>query len=228
MIKTYPNQHRILIAVDCVIFGFDQEKLKLLLIKRDFEPEKGRWSLMGGFLEEEENLDDAAKRVLSLLTGLTNVYLEQLQVFSEVNRDPVERTISTTYYALINIKEHDRQLIKKDSAEWFEISKIPSLIFDHNEMVSHAIDKLRQKINIEPIGFELLPEKFTMRQLRKLHEAIQGRELDPRNFTRKIEVQNLLIKLDEKDKTSSKKGSFLYKKRDQKVEIKTGKGLMAN
>lgn len=212
MMKDHYRAHKkVLLAVDCIIFGFDQDNLKILLIKRDFEPEKGKWSLMGGFLRPDETLDDAASRILQKLTGLHDIYLDQLRSFSQPERDPVDRTVSTAYYALINIEEHNQELTKKHSAEWFNIQDIPSLIFDHNEMIRQAIKRLRYKASVEPIGFELLPEKFTMRQLQKLYEAILGQKLDKRNFIKKILSQDVLIKLDEKDMTSSKKGSFLYK-----------------
>jgi len=206
----YRAHTKVLLAVDCIIFGFDQDNLKILLIKRDFEPEKGKWSLMGGFLTPNETLDDAASRILQKLTGLHNIYLDQLRSFSQPNRDPVDRTVSTAYYALINIEEHNPELTKQHFAEWFNIQDIPPLIFDHKEMVQQAIKRLRYKASVEPIGFELLPEKFTMRQLQKLYESILGQELDKRNFIKKILGLDVLIKLDEKDMTSSKKGSFLY------------------
>lgn len=211
MINQYKKEDKALIAVDCIIFGFDQEELKLLLIKRGFEPEKGKWSLMGGFLKKNETVDEAAIRVLNSLTGLHDVYLEQLRVFSEVNRDPAGRTVSLAYYALINIQAHNEKLIKQHSAQWFKVSHYPKLIFDHNQMVEEAIKRLRYKASVQPMGFELLPEKFTMRQLQKLYETILNQKLDKRNFHKKMNALDLLIKLEEKDMTSSKKGSFLYK-----------------
>ncbi len=210
MKNPYKKNSKVLLALDCIIFGFDEDQLKILLIKRDFEPEKGKWSLMGGFLDLEETLDEAASRILYDLTGLRDIYLEQLKSFSSLDRDPVERTVSTSYYALINIQKHNEKLSRKHSAEWFSIADYPGLIFDHNEMVTHAIRRLRYRTSTEPIGFELLPAKFTMRQLQKLYEAILGQELDKRNFNKKILSLDVLIKLDEKDRTSSRKGSFLY------------------
>ena len=211
MIHSYENQFKSLLAVDCIIFGFDQETLKLLLIKRDFEPEKGKWSLMGGFLKEDETLDNGATRVLRTLTGLQDVFLEQLPAFSKPDRDPVERTVSIPYCTLINIEEHNEELSKQHGAQWFSLKDTPSLIFDHEEMVSSAINRLRYKITLQPMGLELLPEKFTMRQLQKLYETILDQELDKRNFTKKILQLNVLEKLNEKDKTSSRKGSFLFR-----------------
>ena len=207
----YGAENKVLVAVDCIIFGFDQEEevLKLLLVKRDIPPELGKWSLMGGFMLIDETLDDAAIRVLHDLTGLRDIYMEQLRVFSKVNRDPVARTLSVAYFALINIGDHDKHLIRNYSAKWFAINRKPDLIFDHDQMVDGAIRRLRRRAASNPIGFELLPEKFTMRQLQKLYEAIYSEELDKRNFTKKINSLDVLEKLDEKDKTSSRKGSFL-------------------
>lgn len=212
--------------MDCIIFGFDDEELKLLLIKRDFEPERGKWSLMGGFLGEAETLDQAANRVLYTLTGLRDVYMEQLNTFSDLNRDPVERTVSVAYFALININDHDEELIKKNSARWFGLSEVPNLIFDHDQMVRMAISRLRYKTSVQPVGFELLPEKFTMRQLQKLYEAILNQELDKRNFSKKINQLDILVKLDEKDMNSSRKGSFLYKFDQFKYKSKVSEGFI--
>lgn len=225
MIQRYNNEDKILLAVDCIIFGFDNEELKILLIKRDLEPRKGEWSLMGGFLKKSEVLDEAANRILKHLTGINNVYMEQLYTFSEVDRDPVERTLSVAYYALINLEDHNEELIKQYSAQWFSISEIPELIFDHNKMVNRAIRRLRYKTTKDPIGFELLPEKFTMRQLQKLYEAILDEELDKRNFINKINSLDILVKLDEKDMNSSRKGSYLYSFDEVKYKYKMENGF---
>ncbi len=222
MLNSYSKEDKVLLAVDCIIFGFDKEELKILLIKRDFEPEKGKWSLMGGFLKRSETLDDAANRILQTLTGINNIYMEQLYGFSKVDRDPAERTISVAYFALINIEDHNEELIEKYSARWFNVKEAPELIFDHDAMVNHAIRRLRYRTSNKPIGFELLPEKFTMRQLQKLYEAILDESLDKRNFINKINNLDILVKLEEKDMSSSRKGSFLYEfdkeKYDRKVE----------
>lgn len=225
MTYKYKHEDKALVAVDCIIFGFDQEEevLKILLIKRDFKPSKGKWSLMGGFLKTNETIDDAATRVLCTLTGLQEVYMEQLSVFSEVDRDPAERTISVAYYALINIGDHKKDLIKKYSAQWFDLSEMPHLIFDHDLMVDHAIKRLKYRISVQPIGFELLPEKFTMRQVKKLYEAILSEELDKRNFVKKIQSMEILERLDEKDKKSSKKGSYLFRVKKDKYRRKMDK-----
>ena len=223
----YPVESKVLVAVDCIIFGFDEneEILKVLLIKRDLTPHKGEWSLMGGFLEDEETVDDAATRVLHTLTGLDNIYMEQLHVFSETSRDPVERTISVAYIALININDHDEKLIQQYSARWFALDEKPSLIFDHDGMFNLALERLRRRVSTQPIGFELLPEKFTMRQLQKLYEEILATDLDKRNFSKKINSLEILKKLNEKDKRSSRKGSYLFKFDQEKYDEKSRQGF---
>lgn len=207
----YTKQSRILVAVDCIIFGFDGYDLKLLLIKRGFEPEKNKWSLMGGFVQFDEKPEDAASRVLKQLTGLKDVYMEQLLVFGKPDRDPIERTISITYFALIDIKKYEKQLSDDYQAEWFPLDRVPRLIFDHEEMVEQARQKLRYMAALHPILFELLPEKFTIPQIMTLYEQVYEVELDKRNFTRKLRSTGLLIKQLDKDKENSKKGAFYYK-----------------
>lgn len=220
MLNSYSTADKVLLAVDCIIFGFDNEGLKILLIKRDFEPEKGKWSLIGGFLKKEEVLDSAAIRILERYTGLQDIYMEQLHAYSDIDRDPVERTISVAYYALINIENHDAEMIENYHAQWFNVADAPKLIFDHDSMVRHAIRRLRYRTSTKPVGFELLPEKFTMRQLLELYEAILDKELDKRNFISKINSLDILVKLDEKDMQSSRKGSYLYTFDKEKYDAK--------
>ncbi|GAB3994321.1 NUDIX domain-containing protein [Spirosoma daeguense] len=206
---THPN--RILVALDCIIFGFDGEELKLLLIKRNFEPERGNWSLMGGFLHDEEDLEVAAQRILFELTGLKNNFLEQLQTFGSVKRDPVERTISVVYYALVNSQQQDINAIRAHNAFWISLSQKPKLIFDHDAMVDQALRQLRYKAALHAIGFELMPEKFTIPQLQKVYEAIYNTQLDRRNFSRKVMSTDLLIDTGEKDENSATKKGKLYR-----------------
>ncbi|HTJ13203.1 MAG TPA: NUDIX domain-containing protein [Dinghuibacter sp.] len=207
----YSKQARLLLAVDCIIFGFDGKELKLLLIKRGMEPEKGKWSLMGGFVQADEDSETAAARILQQLTGLEGVYLEQLHLFSGPARDPAERTVSVAYFALINIHDYENQLNEDYRAEWFPIHETPRLIFDHTEMVSMAKAKLQYKAAFHPILFELLPGKFTIPELQTLYEAIYDTTLDKRNFSRKVLSTGLLIKQKDKDKENSKKGAFYFK-----------------
>jgi len=223
----YANQSRMLVAVDSIIFGFNENdtELKLLLLKRNFEPAKGEWSLMGGFVNSEESLDDAAKRIVFQLTGLDNVYMEQLYAFGEPDRDPGGRIISVSYFSLIKINDHDHELAKRHEAFWIPLSEMPDLIFDHNEMVSKALRKLRIRARTQPIGFELLPEKFTIPQLQRLYEAIYQMPFDKRNFRRKVLTMGLLDKLNEKEKETSKKGAFYYQFNETKYEELLQKGF---
>jgi len=207
----YSSQSKLLAAIDCIIFGFDGQDLKILLIKRGFEPKRGHWSLMGGFVKKNEGLEDAATRILKQLTGLEGIYLEQLFAFGEPGRDPIERTISVAYFALIDIHQYEKQLSHEYHAEWFKLDKIPKLIFDHNAMVEMAKEKLRYKAGMHPILFELLPPKFTVPQLQTLYEELYATSFDKRNFSRKLLSTGLLKKQREKEKISSKKGAFYYK-----------------
>lgn len=206
----YKSHDRLLVAVDCIIFGFDGDQLNALLIKRGFEPEKGKWSLMGGFVSQDESADEAAIRVLNQLTGMDNIYMEQLYCFSETKRDKAGRVISIAYFALINIANYSAQLQTEHEARWFPLNKIPVLIFDHKQMLQKAKERLQEKVSTHPIGFELLPQKFTLPQLQRLYEAIYEMPLDKRNFTRKILSLKILNKLSEKEKESSRKGAFYY------------------
>jgi len=216
----YSGEYHTLLAVDCIIFGFDGKDMKLLLIKRGFEPAIDKWSLMGGFLRENETLDQAAHRILHQLTGLKGVYLEQFQAFSDLKRDPEERTVSVAYMALIDIHSYEKQISDQYHAEWFLLSKKPRLIFDHNRMVKLALRALRYKAALHPILFELLPAKFTVPQLQTLYESVYDTRFDKRNFTRKLMSTRLFIKLKGKDKSNSKKGAFYYKLDRRKYKLK--------
>ncbi len=207
----YAGQTRILAAVDCIIFGFDGESLQVLLVKRGIEPEKNKWSLIGGFITKSESLEQAASRVLKKFTGIEGLYMHQLQTFSDPDRDPVERTLSTAFTALVDIHQYEKQIIKDYHAEWFLVGKKPKLIFDHDSMFKMAQQELRYQAAYQPILFELLPDKFTIPQLQNLYEGVYGTRFDNRNFSRKVLSTRLLIKLKEKDKSGSKKGAFYYK-----------------
>lgn len=208
--QKYSKQTRLLLAVDCVIFGFDGESLKILLIKRGFQPEKGNWSLMGGFVQPNEGLNQASNRILKQLTGLEGVYLEQLHTFGDTNRDPIERTVSTAYFALIDIKKYQTQLSNDYHAEWFPLKRVPKLIFDQQEMVEMAKKRIRYKAALHPILFELLPSRFTLPQLQILYECVFNTTIDKRNFSKRVLSTGLLIKLNDKDKAGSKRGAFYY------------------
>lgn len=225
MHQYYQQEDRQLIAIDCIIFGFDKDKLNLLLLKRNMEPAKNKWSLAGGFLKRTESFDESACRILCNLTGLKDVYLEQLNAYGDPDRDPGERVVSITYYALLNVADYNKDLVKENGAHWRPFEDIPELIFDHREMAERALRRLRRKAKSQPIGFELLPEKFTLPQLQSLYEAIYQKELDKRNFRKKILSMDLLDKLDEKDKSSSKKGAFLYRFNPEKYQELVSKGF---
>ena len=216
----YSEHEKFHVAVDSIIFGYDEEgrELKLLLLKRNFQPAKGEWSLMGGFLKNNEGVDEAAKRILNQLTGLSDVYMEQLYTFGELDRDPGARIISIAYFALIKINDSDLKLVKSHGAIWIPISAMPKLIFDHSAMVERALKKLQIRARTQPIGFELLPDKFTIPQLQGLYEAIYNKALDKRNFRRKLLSMDLLEKLEEKEKESSRKGAWYYRFDAKKYE----------
>ena len=189
---------RAALTVDCVVFGFDESELKVLLIQRALEPFKGKWALPGGFVRVEETVDEAARRELDEETGLKNVFLEQLYTFGTVNRDPRERVVSVAYYALVKLSDHKaKAATDAANAEWFPVSKLPKLAFDHADIVETALSRLQGKVRYQPIGFKLLPQKFTLSQLQHLYEAALGEELDKRNFRKKVLGFGLLVPLKE-------------------------------
>ncbi len=210
MTNYYSKNPKFYISVDCIIFGFSSGELSLLLLKRNFEPARGEWSLMGGFVQENESVDEAAKRVLTELTGLDEVYMEQVGAFGNVHRDPGGRVVSIAYYALVNINEYDRELVRQHNAFWININELPPLIFDHSAMVEKARALMQQKASTKPIGFNLLPSLFTLSQLQSLYEAIYGEPLDKRNFRKRVAEMNYIEKTDKIDKTGSKRGAALY------------------
>lgn len=210
----YEKNPQFYLGVDCIIFGFDEGELKLLLLKRNFEPALGKWSLMGGFLQKNESLDQAAQRVLKELTGLEDLYMEQVGAFGDIARDPGERVVSVAYYALINVNEYDRKLVREHNAEWIKIDELPDLIFDHPEMIAQAREQMKNKASNKPIGFKLLPELFTLPQLQSLYEAIHGEMFDKRNFRKRVADMDYIEKTEEKDKLGSKRGAYYYKFND--------------
>jgi 8-oxo-dGTP diphosphatase len=212
-VENYLNNTRHLIAVDCIIFGYDilEKEIKLLLFKRSFDPAKGSWSLAGGFMEESESLDDAAARILRKLTGMDSVYMKQSYAYGEIKRDPGSRVISVAYYALITIRDIEKKLARENGVSWHSLTDLPELVFDHSLMVRHALEDLQNQISVKPLGFELLPEKFTLVQLQDLYEAIFRRKVDKRNFRKKILSMGILEKLDEKERLTSKKGAYYFK-----------------
>ena len=205
------NIQQIKVAVDCIIFGFNDNKLELLLIKKKDNPEKGKWSLIGGFVGFNEDLDEAANRILSDLSGLRDIYMEQIKTFGKVDRCSFDRIISSTYSAFILKSSYTEDQIKKYNAQWFPITEVPQLIFDHNDMVNIAIKRMRRRVRNFPIAFNLLPPKFTLPQLQALYEGVLDEKLDKRNFRRKVAQMKYLVRLDEKDMSESRRGAFLYR-----------------
>ena len=216
MIEIYGKYDDIkrLISVDMVIFGYENEQLKLLVFERIIEPASGQWSLIGGFIKENESAEDAARRVLTYITGLKDIYLEQVRVFSKPDRDPGGSVLTVAFNALIRVEKHSNELIREYGASWFPISEVPPLIFDHDEMLKVAFEKLRLKATYELIGRQLLPEKFTLTQLRRLYNEIFQKEFDPGNFRKKVLSLKQLERLDEKDMSESKKGAYYYRFRE--------------
>ena len=207
----YSDHSKFHVAVDCIIFGFDEGDLKLLIHKRKFEPFLGDWSLFGGFLKKEEGLTDAANRILNELTGLQRIYMEELQTYGDMDRDTAGRVLSVAYYALIPAHRYSEDYSKQYGATWVSLKELPGLILDHDAMVESSLRRLRRRTASQPIGFELLPSEFTIPQLQSLYEAIYQTALDKRNFRKKILSMDVLVKLEEKDMSGSRKGAFLYR-----------------
>lgn len=222
---SYSLHDKMYVATDCIIFGFDEGVLKLLVFKRDIEPYKGIFSLIGSFVRLNEGIKAAAERALEEITGLKNVFMEELKTYNKVARDPGFRCISIGQYALIKINEYDKGLVEKHNAIWYPFDELPELVLDHNQMVLDALIRLRSIARYQPIGFELLPTKFTLPQLQSLYEAIYQKKMDSRNFRKKVLSFGVLIKLEEKDKLNSKKGAFLYKFDHEKYEQLVTRGI---
>jgi len=211
MTQFYSAHSKVWLSVDCIIFGFDESKLKILIGRRKMDPGRGEWSLYGGFVSANESVDDAAARTLYELTGLRNLFMRQVGAFGKVDRDPGERVVSIAYYALINVKDYDEALRKEHGVEWMDINEIPQLYSDHNEMVRKARKMMQQTLAHEPVGFRLLPSLFTLTQLQKLYETVNGEELDKRNFRKRIKDMGFIEKTELIDKQSSKRGAYLYR-----------------
>jgi 8-oxo-dGTP diphosphatase len=203
---------RAALAVDCVVFGLDETDLKVLLIQRKLQPFQHTWALPGGFVRIDETLDEAARRELEEEAGVTDVYLEQLYSFSALDRDPRERVIAVAYYALAKLSDHRiRAATDAMGVGWFGLDDLPKLAFDHVEIVTSAHERLRGKVRYAPIGFELLPPRFSLTQLQRMYEIILGKELDKRNFRKKILSMDLLVETDEYEQGVRHRAARLYR-----------------
>lgn len=213
------------LTVDCVVFGLDEDELKVMLIQRGEKPFKDQWALPGGFVKPKESVDDAARRELEEETGIHKVYLEQLYTFGAVDRDPRERVVTVAYYALVNLSGHViRATTDAADAAWFGVHDCPPLAFDHDKVLAMAYQRLQGKVRYQPIGFELLPVKFTLTQLQRMYEIILEKELDKRNFRKKILAMDLLIDCNEIEQDVAHRAARLYRfdERSYKRLIKSG------
>lgn len=214
----YQEEDKFFVSVDCITLGFKENKLHALIIKRKFNPFKGKRSLMGGFMRSDESLDDTVSRAVQEYTGLNDVYMEQVGAYGDIRRDSGERVISIAYYALIDMKLFDEELCKKHDAEWVAVDQVGELVFDHNKMLDDTLKLLRRRSAAQPVGFNLLPDLFTLPQLQTLYEAIHNSTLDKRNFRKKILEMDILEKQETKDKSMSKRGAFYYKFNKEKYD----------
>lgn len=211
MTQFYNEHSKVLVSVDCIIFGFNGSLLQLLIGKRQMDPGRGEWSLYGGFVGQNENLEDAANRVILDLTGMKGLYIRQVGAFGRIDRDPGERVISIAYCTLINVKDYDDSLRIRYGLEWVNLNELPKLYSDHNQMIQNAISQIRRRINNEPLSFKLLPELFTLTQLQHVFETVMGEEIDKRNFRKRIKDIDFIEKTELIDKISSKRGAALYR-----------------
>jgi 8-oxo-dGTP diphosphatase len=214
------------LTVDCVVFGLDEEDLKVLLIQRNIPPFEGKWALPGGFVRVDETLEGAARRELKEETGIENVYQEQLYTIGELDRDPRERVVTVAYYALVKLSDHQvAAATDARNAAWFAVDDVPPLAFDHQKILRLAHERLQGKVRYQPLGFELLPAKFTLRQLQHLYEVILDRTLDKRNFRKKILSMDILVELDEVETDVSHRAARLYKFDRKKYDRLTKRGF---
>ena len=216
--KFYSANPKFYVAVDCIIFGYAEGKLKVLLQKRDFEPFSGELSVQGGFVQEGEGVDKAALRVLCERTGINDVYIDQIGTFGKVDRDPGARVISVAYTCLIDSHLCDKDVVESHFGMWVNVDELPPLHFGHDEMVRVALHQLRMNIGKKPVGFYLLPPLFTLTQLQNLHEAILGKELDKRNFRKRVAEMSFIEKSSKIDKLHSKRGAALYQYNREEFE----------
>jgi 8-oxo-dGTP diphosphatase len=217
---------RAALAVDCVVFGLDETDLKVLLIQRKLTPFQHGWALPGGFVRVDETLDDAARRELEEEAGVHDVYLEQLYTFGALDRDPRERIVTVAYYALAKLSDHRiRAATDAMGVGWFSLDDLPKLAFDHDAIVSRAHERLRGKVRYAPVGFELLPPRFSLTQLQRLYELILGTALDKRNFRKKLLAMDLLVETDEVEQGVRHRAARLYRFDRRKYDRLTKQGF---
>jgi 8-oxo-dGTP diphosphatase len=208
--SSHRDYFNIAVSVDCVLFGYEEKQLKVLLIKSDLEEFEGQWSLLGDLVGPEEDLEAAPYRVLKARTGLDDVYLEQVHTFGSLNRHPSGRVITTAYYSLVNIRSHKLRLTANE-LHWHNLQDVTHLAFDHKMILQTCLKRLREKVMEQPVIFNLLPEKFSLRELQDLYEAILGVELDRRNFRKRINLKNWLVDLNEMEENVPHRPGKLYK-----------------
>ncbi|MFS8082901.1 MAG: NUDIX hydrolase [Ginsengibacter sp.] len=216
------STNRIALSVDCVIFGFDENKLKVLLIRSDVRKFTGKWSLLGDLVKPEEDLDSAAYRILRQRTGLKDIFLEQVHTFGETERHPAGRVVTVAYCSLINIQNH-RLKILDNELHWHEADKICDMAFDHQSIFSACYNWLQKRVQEHPLGFNLLPNKFSLRELQNLYEAILNKKLDRRNFRKKFFAMDFLVDMGEDEQNVPHRPGRLYKFNFEKYEKKKKK-----
>lgn len=214
------------VSVDCVVFGLDEGDLKVALIQRKTEPFKDKWALPGGWVGLHESVENAAYRVLKQETDIDTLYLEQLYTFGDLNRDSRARVVTVAYFALVNLYEHPiHAAMGAAEGEWIAVKKLPELAFDHQRIMDYTLDRLKNKVHYEPVGFELLPRKFTLTQLQKLYETVWERKLDKRNFRKKILKMGILLQLDETEKDVAHRAARLYRFDEEKYNLMKQEGF---
>ena len=207
----YYENRKFHVVVDCVVFGFDANKLKVLIRKRAIEPGLGCWTLCGAFLNDCNNLEETAKNAIISMTGIENVYVEQIKAYGKSQQDEEHGLVSVAYYSLINVADYDKELMTRYELKWVDADKVPQLWSNLNQVVEDGISLLRRKIKTEPIGFNLLPDLFTLTQLQHVYEAVLGKPIDKRNFRKRIKTICFIEKTDKIDKVSSKRGAALFR-----------------
>ena len=224
-ISEVPSSYKVAISVDCVILGYDEESLKVLLIECNTPPFVGKYSLLGELVQIDETLDEAAHRILGIWTGQESLYLEEVKSFSSIGRHPMGRVITVAFYSLVEIEKFELSLLNRSKLKWIDVNEVDDLAFDHNLILDECLSKLRRRLRERPIGFNLLPEKFTLNQLQNLYEVVLGIELDKRNFRRKILSLDVLVDLNETQQDVSHRPAKLFSFDHHKYQKKRSNGF---